>query len=63
MYHVRNLSNSLAPSHFVTSQAFKDAIDREAEREGKALRYHKRITKKHRKVVYKHSGMGSPLAV
>jgi hypothetical protein len=61
--HIRNNVGTLSPRFYMSPDAFRAALDREAEREGQAMKRHRRFTRKHRKAVYRIAGVGSPLAV
>lgn len=39
---------------------YKGAVDASAEREGRAMKRHRKLTAKHRRIVYRHAGIADP---
>lgn len=39
---------------------YKGAVDASAEREGRAMRRHRKMTAKHRRIVYRRAGVADP---
>lgn len=39
---------------------YRDSVDSSAEREGLAMKRHAKLTRKHRRIVYRHAGVADP---
>ena len=49
-----------ARTNFVTPLFYVESIDAQAEREGIAMRRHRKLTAKHRRIVYRNAGIADP---